>query len=81
MPMPWEWQAGDAEAVDHFDELLKGAPFSKGTELSFTNRKNGHLAVRVGNKEARQQPWPFYKPSLHVKDPCRNLDCNARTLL
>jgi hypothetical protein len=44
-------QTGDLGALDEFEALFKGAQFHKGLEMSFTNTKDGSLALRIGSKE------------------------------
>lgn len=44
-------QTGDMAALDKFEALFKGAKFYKGLEMSFTNTKDGSLALRIGDEE------------------------------
>ncbi|EIE20825.1 chalcone isomerase [Coccomyxa subellipsoidea C-169] len=53
-------QTGDTAALDEFEALFKGAQFYKGLEMSFTNTKNGSLALRIGNKEVGQVHAPGF---------------------
>lgn len=51
-------QTGDMAALDEFEALFNGAKFYKGLEMSFTNTKDGSLALRIGDEEVRHLPSP-----------------------
>lgn len=67
------WQTGDLAALDAFEALFKEAKFYKGLEMSFTNTKEGSLALRIGNKEVSPRTLdvclsPTHAPSFGVDD-------------
>ncbi|KAK9909647.1 hypothetical protein WJX75_005569 [Coccomyxa subellipsoidea] len=53
-------QTGDLAALDEFEGLFNGAQFYKGLEMSFSNTKEGSLALRIGNKEVGQVDSPGF---------------------
>ncbi|CAL8467962.1 g7500 [Coccomyxa elongata] len=53
-------ETGDMAALDKFEALFKGAKFYKGLEMSFTNTKDGSLALRIGDEEVGQVNSPGF---------------------